>query len=116
MKLLIVYNTMGLGGNENIPYYVDALRSLLYQQVPGHEVKIALSACCPSQMWIIQSQNTFGKAINYNFILENLPLSVTFNHTVDKMIERYGNFDGYLYVDSGITFWDPSCRYDALFK
>lgn len=114
-KLLIVYNTMELGGPGNIVYYVDAIRSLLSQNVFDNDnIKLAVSACMPSQMWYIQSQNTFHDNISYNFIQENLPLSVTFNHTVDKCIERFGEFEGYLYVDSGISFWDPSCRYDAL--
>lgn len=117
MKLLLVYNTCELGGTGNIPFYVDSIRSLLYQHLDSkHSFRVCLSACQPSQMWIIQSQNTFGSAISYNFIPENVPLSVSFNHSVEKSIERFGAFDGYLYIDSGISFWDPSCRYDALQK
>lgn len=117
MKLLLVYNTCEIGGTGNIPFYVDAIRSLLMQEVKtkrAAESRFCLSACMASPMWKIQSRNTFGNTISYNFIEENVPLSVSFNHTVDKMVEAFGAFDGYLYVDSGITFWDPSCRFDAL--
>jgi hypothetical protein len=113
MNLLIIYNTCNIGGPGNIPFYVDSIRSLLRQKTNA-PLRICLSACMPSQMWIIQSENTFGNQISYNFITDNVPLSVSFNHSVDKMVARYGAFDGYLYVDSGISFWDPSNRYDAL--
>lgn len=115
MKLLVLYNTCEIRGTGNIPFYVDSIRSLLAQRVdPGIEVRVCLSACVPSQMWIIQSQNTFGSQISYNFITENVPLSVSFNHSVAKMVEAHGKFDHYLYLDSGISFWDPSQRFDAL--
>lgn len=114
-KLLVVYNTMGLSGVENIPYYVDSLRSLLSQTMAkSDDVKIVVSACCPTNMAMIQFQNTFGDLISYNFIHDNLPVSVTFNHSVGRCVEQFGEFEGYLYIDSGISFWDPSCRYDAL--
>lgn len=112
MKLLAIYNTMGLSGFENIPYYVDSLRSLLSQQ--NVDLKVVISACKATDMWKLQSTNTFQRHVSYNFIEDNLPLSVTFNHTVDKMVKAFGVFDGYLYIDSGISFWDPSNRYDAL--
>ncbi len=114
-KLLAIYNTCGISGSENIVYYVDAIRSLLYQNIAdSDDFKIVLSACAPSTMWQIQSTNTFHDAISYNFIGGNYPLSVTFNHTVDKMVEKFGEFSGYLYIDSGISFWDPRARYDAV--
>lgn len=117
MKLLIVYNTCEIRGTGNIVFYVDAIRSLLAQRVdPGIEFRVCVSACAPSQMWVIQSQNTFNSQISYNFIPENVPLSVSFNHTVAKMVETHGKYDHYLYLDSGISFWDPSQRFDALQK
>ena len=114
-KILAVYNSCGISGQENIVYYVDAIRSLLYQtMMDGGEMKIALSACRASNMWKIQSENTFHDLISYNFIEDNVPVSVTFNDTVDKCVKHFGEFDGYLYIDSGISFWDPSCRFNAL--
>lgn len=115
MKLCLIYNTSELRGIGNIPFYVDCIRSLLAQRVSDSaSVKICLSSHAPSQMWVIQSQNTFQKQISYNFIPDNVPLSITFNHSVNKMREAHGNFDHYLYIDSGISFWDPSLRHDAL--
>ncbi len=117
MKLLIVYNTCGLRGNENIVFYVDCLRSLISQRVRSDiEVKICVSACAASDMWKIQSRNTFQNHISYSFIEDNVPLSVSFNASVDKMVQHYGAFDAYLYIDSGISFWDPSLQCNALQK
>lgn len=48
---------------------------------------------------------TFGNAISYNFIPGRYPLGVTFNDSVDQMVAKFGEFDGYLYVDSGISLW-----------
>ncbi len=117
MKLLLIYNTSELRGIGNIPFYVDSIRSLLAQRVdPNVTFRVCISAHAPSQMWHIQSQNTFGNHVSYNFIPDNVPLSITFNHTVSKMIQAHGKFDHYLYIDSGISFWDPSQRHDALQK
>lgn len=116
MKLLLVYNTCELGGRGNIPYYVDCIRSLLAQtifRVPN-EHKLVISACAPTDMTQIQLTNTFNSAISYNFIHANVPVSVSFNHSVEKMVEAYGKFDAYLYIDSGISFWDPGLRFDAV--
>jgi hypothetical protein len=115
MKILAVYNTCEIRGVGNIPFYVNSIQSLLSQNlVPGDSFKICISACAPSDMWIIQSQNTFGPAVSYNFVKDHVPVSITFNDSVAKMEEAYGQFDAVLYLDSGITFWDPCHRYDAL--
>lgn len=113
-KLLLVYNTYG--GLNQIPYYIDSIRSLMYQGImdDSDNYKIAVSACCPSQMWEIQVENTFHDLISVNKVYDNVPVSVSFNDTVDKMVSHFGEFSNYLYIDSGINFWDPSGRFDAL--
>lgn len=116
-KLLAVFNICGISGNENTPYYIDSLRSLLSQTVASHwgqHYKIVISGCKTSERtkWVLQ--NSFKDWLSYNWIDEEYPLSITFNHTVDQCVERFGEFEGYLYVDSGISFWDPCGRYDAL--
>lgn len=115
MKLLIVYNTCELRGIGNIPFYVNAIQSLLMQCLPERvSTRVCISACAPSQMWIIQSQNTFNDLVSYNFIQDAVPVSVTFNDSVEKMHKHFGDFDATLYLDSGITFWDAAGHYDAL--
>jgi hypothetical protein len=52
--------------------------------------------------------------LSYNYIDSNYPLGITFNDTIRQCVNHFGEFEGYLYLDSGINFWDPSQRYDAL--
>lgn len=111
MKLLAVYNQFN---QSNIPFYVDAIRSILSQK--DVDLKLAVSGCCSTDMVKIQLMNTFHNHISYNFIEDNVPVSVSFNDTVDKMHKHFGRFDATLYVDSGISFWDPGQRYDSLAK
>jgi hypothetical protein len=104
-KLLAVYNVCGISGRENIPYYVNAIESMLRQDLS--ETDVVVSGCMSSKPVQTQLQDTFGARISYNWILQPLPLGVTFNHTVARCVERFGEYDGYLYVDSGINFWNP---------
>lgn len=115
MKILAIYNTCELRSVGNIPFYVNAIQSLLMQKLKEHvSLKVCVSACAPSQMWIIQSQNTFGDLISYNYVQDHVPVSITFNDSVEKMHQHFGDFDATLYLDSGITFWDSSHHYDSL--
>lgn len=102
MKILAVYNTCGLSGRNNVSYYIEALNSILNQQFEG--VKIVISDCCSHPYIRNELQNTFRSQINYNFIDDVVPVNVTFNHTVLKSIQEFGEFEGYLYVDSGVKF------------
>lgn len=116
-RLLAVYNMCEIGGRGNVPYYVDAIRSLLLQNAlggPGKNYHIALSGCLMTYETSGALQQTFGDYLSYNFIHEQHPLSITFNDTINQMVAKHGPFDGYLYIDSGITFWDPMGRYDAV--
>jgi len=100
-----------------MPYYIDCLRSLLAQTARnswGNDYQIVVSGCAINEPSKNTMREYFGDTINLNFIDENYPLSVTFNHTVKKCVEHYGPFEGYLYIDSGISFWDPSQRWDAV--
>lgn len=103
MKLLVVYNTCGISGKDNTAYYVDAIKSILSQSFTDLQLVVS---CCRNS---ISCQRTllekFGTSISYNFIDDVLPVNVTFNHTVQKCIEQFGVFDGYMYVDSGVNFW-----------
>jgi len=101
-KLLIVYNTCGIRENENLNYYFFALNSLLEQNENNHHVVI--SGCLHREEIKNKIKTTFGNKISYSFIDEKLPVNVTFNKTVQKTIEKLGNFKGYLFIDSGINF------------
>lgn len=101
-KLLAVYNTCGIGGRVNVDNYITSLESLVAQDF--NDMHIALSSCLnnPGEIQLLKHQ--FGDTISYNCIYESVPISVTFNHTVEKCIEKFGEFDSYLFIDSGVNF------------
>lgn len=100
-KLLIVYNICGISGREDVNYYVDCLESLLNQT--DNKNKIAISGCLNRQAVKEYLRERFQGRVIFNFIDEKLPVNVTFNRTVQRCVQEYGHFKGYLYVDSGIN-------------
>lgn len=101
-KLLIVYNTCGIRQNENLGYYIRALNSLLDQSENDHQ--IVISGCLHREEIKTKIKTAFGNRIAYSFTNQKLPVNVTFNKTVQKAVEKFGNFKGYLFIDSGINF------------
>jgi hypothetical protein len=109
-RLLAVFNVCGISGKENLPHYRDAILSLINQNIEprySKNYKIAISACCASEWVKMHLAAYFTDYVTFNWIDDVLPLSVTFNDTVDKCVSHFGEFEDYLYIDSGISFWDP---------
>lgn len=106
MKLLVVFNTCGLN-RENPVQYKEHINSILSQDFPNGEFHVVLSSCMNSAgcMWYLQDH--FKNRISYNQIKTKVPVSVSFNDTVEKCIKSMGRFDGYMFVDSGILFQEP---------
>lgn len=100
--LLIVYNICGISGRETVSRYKQSITSLLNQTKKN--IKIVVSSCLNSEAIRNNLKNHFGDSINYSFIDDKLPVNVTFNKTVQKTIKKFGNFKGYLFIDSGIDF------------
>jgi hypothetical protein len=105
-KLLVIYNTCGISGRFNFDHYRDSLHSILRQDLDG--IEVALSSCLNNEGEIFMLKEEFGDRISYNTINQKLPVSVTFNHTVEKCREKLGDFEGYVFVDSGINFEDQT--------
>ncbi len=101
-KLLVVYNTCGISGRENVKFYTSALNSILAQQFDG--MRVVISDCLSSEKTRNTLKYVYGNDISYNFIDEKLPVNVTFNHSVLEGVKKFGEFEGYLYVDSGVHF------------
>ena len=99
-NFLIVYNACEIQRN-NLFWYIDCLSNLLNQDYD--RFKVAISGCRISDTTKAGLQKYFGKRIYYNFIDENQTISVTFNHTVNNIVKNVGEFDGYIYVDSGMN-------------
>jgi hypothetical protein len=114
-RLLVIYNICGISGFQNHAYYEDAIKSVLAQKgfAPG-ELKLVVSSCLSLDWTVHHLTHTFGNSISYNWITESVPLGISFNHTVKESVKRFGEFEGYLYLDSGVNFWCPTGHYDAL--
>lgn len=100
-KLLIVYNTCGIK-RESPEKYIQNIQTILDQDIDNS--KIVMSSCLNSPEVRSCVMKEFGDSISYNFINEVLPINVTFNHSCLMGLKEFGEFEGYAYVDSGITF------------
>jgi len=103
-KMLVVYNTCGFGGHENVDWYIDCINNILKQDFDGFHV--ILSSCGNSMDTIKRMIGEFKGKISFNFINERITVNQSFNHSVQKAVENLGEFESYLYVDSGINFRD----------
>tara|TARA_R110000737_G_scaffold169583_2_gene195559 strand:- start:957 stop:1913 length:957 start_codon:yes stop_codon:yes gene_type:complete len=104
-KYLIVYNICGISGKDNSDYYIDALKTIRDQDFQDYI--LAVSACQnPLEQISKIKQNCRVDFINS--IEDTLPVNITFNDTVRECIEEYGEFEAYLYLDSGVKFTEPS--------
>lgn len=115
MKIAVIYNTCGISGNEMVDYYISAIQSLLNQQF--NNFRIIISSCLNNTQTRQTLINNFGDKCSYNWIDDKLPVNVTFNHSCQKAYQSFGEFDSYLYIDSGIIFDNEnafSIMYDLL--
>tara|TARA_R110000824_G_scaffold115732_3_gene266886 strand:+ start:1386 stop:2345 length:960 start_codon:yes stop_codon:yes gene_type:complete len=104
-KILVVYNTCGINFNrDNTDWYIQCIDSLLNQDFEGFHV--VLSSCLNSPECIRKLYSIFGNRISYSLVAEPLTVNVTFNKAVQECVKSFGEFESYLYVDSGCTFND----------
>ena len=101
-KILVVYNTCGISGKDNSASYIKSLQNILEQEFSGFDV--VMSSCLNHQHTRSAVMGAIGSSIKYNFIYERHPVNVTFNHTVKRVVEEEGEYEGYMYVDSGSFF------------
>ena len=114
-KLLVVYNTCGVK-RENIPFYIKAIESILSQDFDNMRVVVSMfknSLNCKREL-----AKKFGNKISYIFYDENvLTINQTFNSTVKLCTQKYGKFDDYLYMDSGVILQQiDNKQNDQIFK
>jgi len=99
VKLAVVYNTCGISGKDNTDYYIEALKSILNQDLD--DFRVVLSACLNKDEHIDKLKKEFGSSIDYSIINEKHTVNITFNKTVQEFIKHRGGAEGYLYIDSG---------------
>jgi hypothetical protein len=102
--LAIIYNTCGIKG-EHPEQYAEAIDRILNQEF--NDFKLIVSSCLNTTQCGDYLKSRFGDRILINKIQEKLPVNVTFNHSCLLARDTYGEFEGYLYVDSGIFLKTP---------
>jgi hypothetical protein len=113
-KILLVYNTCGIRG-DNTDHYIKCINTFLEQNFDGF--RIVLSSCKNSTECIKKIVSTFGNKISYCLTPELHTVNITFNNAVRKSVKEFGDFESYMYVDSGCWFEDKDIlqkTYDCL--
>ena len=100
-KILVVYNTCGIN-KDNTEWYIHCINSFLNQDFEGY--RVVLSSCLNSPECVKKLYSTFGNRISYSFVGDRLTVNVTFNNAVRECVKEFGEFESYLYVDSGCIF------------
>tara|TARA_R100000030_G_scaffold18556_1_gene12858 strand:+ start:19489 stop:20532 length:1044 start_codon:yes stop_codon:yes gene_type:complete len=100
-KMLVVYNTCGIK-REAPDWYIECIRNLLDQDFDGFHV--AISCCMNSKECIKKLYKEFGSKISYCLYPEKHVVQTTFNKTVLEVVNKFGEFEGYMYIDSGVNF------------
>jgi hypothetical protein len=103
-KLLVVYNTCGIK-RDNTDWYIECINSLLNQDFDDY--RVVLSSCLNSPKCFKKIYDTFGDKISYCYHSEPHTVKTTFKKTVQECVKEFGNFEVYLYVDSGVIADHP---------
>jgi len=104
MKILTIYNTCGIHRN-NTEWYSKCLQSVLDQDYPDN--RIVMSSCLNSESCIEEIKNRFEDLIDIVLFSDPYIVNTTCNRSIQLMVEKYGEFDAYLFLDSGVYFTDP---------
>lgn len=99
-NLLVIFNICELKYN-NLFQYIDSLDKLLAQNYDPF--RIVISGCGVTGATKQGLKKRYGNKIWYNYMDESLNLPFTFNKTVTEVVKQAGEFDGYVYIDSGIN-------------
>ena len=100
-KILVVYNTCGIRG-DNTNWYIQCLESILNQKFSGF--RVVLSSCLNSKECIAEIVKKFRNTISYSIHSEPHTVNMTFNKAVQDAVTEFGEFESYIYVDSGCFF------------
>tara|TARA_R100001082_G_scaffold110143_1_gene89140 strand:+ start:14119 stop:15168 length:1050 start_codon:yes stop_codon:yes gene_type:complete len=100
-KILVVYNICGI--KREVPeWYIECIENILKQDFDGFHVVV--SSCMNSKNCFKKLYEKFGSKISYCWYPEKNVIQVTFNKTVREVVNKYGEFEGYFYIDSGVNF------------
>lgn len=98
-KLLLIFNICELK-SRSLHSYINSIEGLLEQNYDNYN--IVISGCGVSLATKAALQHRFGKRVWYSWIDQAYIIPFTFNKTLLEVIKAAGEFDGYIYIDSGI--------------
>lgn len=101
MKILSIYNTCGIH-RDNTQWYIKCIESILQQNTDNIDHKIVISSCLNSDICLNVLRAVFKDKVYIISYKDRYTVNVTFNKSIQTMSEKYGLFDGYLYIDSGV--------------
>lgn len=99
--MLVVYNICGIK-REPIDWYIQCIQNMLDQDFDGF--RIVVSSCMNSKKCIKKLYEKFKNKISYCLIPEKYVVQTTFNKAILETVKKFGEFEGYMYADSGINF------------
>ena len=102
-RVLLVYNTCGIR-RDNTEHYIKCIKTFLEQDFEGF--RVVLSSCKNSPECIRELYSTFGDKISYCLTPELHTVNITFNKACQESVKKFGEFESYMYVDSGCWFED----------
>jgi hypothetical protein len=102
-KLLVVFNTSEyLKKGANLGWYIHSINSILDQDFK--DFRLCYSGFCNTENTKKVIQDTYGDRISYLFVDEApMPVNVTANLAINKCVEKFGEFEAYIYCDSGVN-------------
>ncbi len=109
MKLLTVFNICHKD-RENCDHYINSINSILNQNLEGNKIenKVVISALRNTDSCLRRMRETSRNNIDIVYYGELWTVNITFNKTIQEVVKRFGNFDGYIYIDSGVALTDPN--------
>jgi hypothetical protein len=102
-KILVVYNICGIK-YDNIHMWTNHLEDIIAQDYTNYTIAISGCKISENSKKILNDLKNKYNNIVLNWIDEILPISVTFNQTVQVCIDKLGSFDGYFYIASDVKF------------
>ena len=110
---LVVYNTCGIK-KDNTDAYITSLRLILDSKT-DNTFKLVMSSCKNSDDCVGAVEKEFGESVEIIRVATPYPVNITYNNACITMVKKYGEFKGFLYVDSGVNFVDNKAL-DLAFK
>ena len=104
MSLLVVYNTCGLSKSDNSDFYIKNIKTILNQNFEDKKIVFSGNYIAPDTFKKVFDE--FKNDISYCLTNQKLAVNQSFNHSVLKGVEAFGEFDGYVYVASDVSFSD----------